>query len=111
MDKSKALPNPISTNTVLNNNDGSGGSTILPVSPFPQPTPRSPSSSSIPEYSSTNTAGHYDELYDLVQKRVTTFTYLKQAHEGRVHWFNTVCLSKEDLGMAYENVKMKKRYL
>src|SRR6266536_1512167 len=105
MDKSVASPNSNSTNNAVNNNNGSGGSTtILPVSPFPQPAPRSPSSPSIPtEYSNTNTvtAGTYDFLYELVQKRITTFTYLKQAHEGRIHWFNTVCLSKEDLGMVY----------
>ncbi|RIA81957.1 hypothetical protein C1645_836137 [Glomus cerebriforme] len=112
MDKSAASLNSISTNNAVNNNNGSGGTTILPVSPFPQPAPRSPSSTSIPtEYSNTNTAtaGSYDFLYELVQKRITTFTYLKQAHEGRIHWFNTICLSKEDLGMVYENVRMKKR--
>ncbi|RIB07391.1 hypothetical protein C2G38_1937155, partial [Gigaspora rosea] len=51
----------------------------------------------------------YDFLYELVQKRITTFSYLKRVHEGRIHWFNTVCLSKEDLGMMYENARMKKR--
>ncbi|RGB37126.1 hypothetical protein C1646_622285 [Rhizophagus diaphanus] len=110
MDKSITSPTSNSTNNAVNNNNGSGATT-LPVS-FPQPAPRSPSSSTVPtEYSSTNTltAGAYDFLYELVQKRITTFTYLKQAHEGRIHWFNTVCLSKEDLGMVYENVRMKKR--
>ena len=113
MDKSTASPNSISTINAINNNNGNGVSTTISPASFPQPTPRSPSSSSIPtEYSSTSTAvaGSYDFLYELVQKRITTFTYLKQAHEGRVHWFNTVCLSKEDLGMVYENVRMKKRY-
>ncbi|CAG8614056.1 3687_t:CDS:10, partial [Funneliformis caledonium] len=114
MDKTAPVPNSNSNNSV-NNSSGIGGpTTILPAAPFPQPAPRSPSSSSAQtDYSSTTnntaTAGSYEFLYELVQKRITTFTYLKQAHEGRIHWFNTVCLSKEDLRMMYENVKMKKR--
>ncbi|CAG8499516.1 26322_t:CDS:2, partial [Racocetra persica] len=79
--------------------------TILPSAHFPTPSPRSPSNSS----DHTGTTSSYDFLYELVQKRITTFSYLKRVHEGRIHWFNTVCLSKEDLGMMYENVRMKKR--
>ncbi|CAI2174932.1 3225_t:CDS:2 [Funneliformis geosporum] len=97
MDKTAPVPNSNSNNSV-NNSGGIGGpTTILPAAPFPQPAPRSPSSSSAQtDYSSSNntaTAGSYDFLYELVQKRITTFTYLKQAHEGRIHWFNTVCLT------------------
>ncbi|CAG8628876.1 9942_t:CDS:2 [Cetraspora pellucida] len=79
--------------------------TILPSAHFPTPSPRSPSNSS----DHIGTTSSYDFLYELVQKRITTFSYLKRVHEGRIHWFNTVCLSKEDLGLMYENVRMKKR--
>ncbi|CAG8439630.1 6481_t:CDS:2 [Diversispora eburnea] len=77
--------------------------TILPAAPFPQPAPRTSSNEN------NGSTASYDYLYELVQKRITTFTYLKRAHEGKIHWFNTVCLSKEDLGMVFENSKMKKR--
>ncbi|CAG8445465.1 5687_t:CDS:2 [Dentiscutata erythropus] len=80
--------------------------TILPAAHFPTPSPRSPSNSSSDH---TGTTSSYDFLYELVQKRITTFSYLKRVHEGRIHWFNTVCLSKEDLGSMYENSRMKKR--
>ncbi|CAG8509090.1 7410_t:CDS:2 [Acaulospora morrowiae] len=94
----------------LNNTNtpsASNASTATAVS-FPQPAPRSPPGSSTPteNYGVTHS---YDFLYELVQKRVSTFTYLKKVHEGKIHWFNTVCLNKEDLGMVYENSRMKKR--
>ncbi|CAG8448877.1 9465_t:CDS:2 [Dentiscutata heterogama] len=59
--------------------------TILPAAHFPTPSPRSPSNSS----DHTGTTSSYDFLYELVQKRITTFSYLKRVHEGRIHWFNT----------------------
>ncbi|RHZ76654.1 hypothetical protein Glove_194g22 [Diversispora epigaea] len=107
MDKSGGLSNNNNNN---NNNNSSSPSnavntpaTILPTAPFPQPAPRTPSNEN------NGSTASYDYLYELVQKRITTFTYLKRAHEGKIHWFNTVCLSKEDLGMVFENSKMKKR--
>ncbi|CAH1763415.1 11152_t:CDS:2 [Entrophospora sp. SA101] len=80
------------------------GTMIMPQAPFPQPALRISSQTDYLNSSST-----YDFLYELVQKRVTTFTYLKQVHEGRIHWLNTVCLNKEDLSIMYENMRMKKR--
>ncbi|CAG8632932.1 4330_t:CDS:2, partial [Scutellospora calospora] len=54
---------------------------------FPTPSPRSPSNSSTADHNGTTSS--YDFLYELVQKRITTFSYLKRVHEGRIHWFNT----------------------
>ncbi|CAG8522755.1 11577_t:CDS:2, partial [Acaulospora colombiana] len=104
MDKSGTNSNTTATSSTSN----ASPVTILPAASFPQPAPRSPPSSSALS-DSNGTASSYDSLYELVQKRISTFTYLKQVHEGKVHWFNTVCLSKEDLGMVYENLRMKKR--
>ncbi|GAA98069.1 uncharacterized protein L969DRAFT_86013 [Mixia osmundae IAM 14324] len=36
-------------------------------------------------------------LRETIQKRITTWNYLKQVYMGKVHWFDTVLLQKEDL--------------
>ena len=51
-----------------------------------------------------------ENLRYLLQKRVSTFTYLKRAHEGKVHWFDTILLQKEELETVFDSVRMAKRY-
>lgn len=58
---------------------------------------------------SPSSASSYEVLNDLVQKRITTFAYLKRAHEGRVHWFNTVLITKDQLEKMYDHAVMRKR--
>lgn len=41
-----------------------------------------------------------DANYAVLEKRRSTFKYLRRANEGSVHWFNTVLLSREDLDAA-----------
>ncbi|RUS32148.1 hypothetical protein BC938DRAFT_476167 [Jimgerdemannia flammicorona] len=51
----------------------------------------------------------YEFLTELVHKRIATINYLRRAHEGSTHWFNTVLLGREDLTKMYQNAKMRKR--
>ncbi|KAI7864328.1 hypothetical protein BDF14DRAFT_1835292 [Spinellus fusiger] len=51
----------------------------------------------------------YEYLSELVSKRTATIRYLCRAHEGSTHWFNTILLTKEDLGAMYPNNKMTRR--
>ncbi|KAI7890487.1 uncharacterized protein EV154DRAFT_248746 [Mucor mucedo] len=62
-----------------------------------------------------NTTGHalhpglYEYLAELVSKRVATIKYIRKAHEGNTHWFNTILLTRESLSGMYPNSKMAKR--
>lgn len=51
----------------------------------------------------------HEYLNELVSKRVTTLKYLRKAHEGNTHWFNTILLSKSDLANLYPNSRMQRR--
>ncbi|KAI8976778.1 hypothetical protein BDB01DRAFT_844402 [Pilobolus umbonatus] len=53
--------------------------------------------------------GLYEYLAELVSKRVATIKYIRKAHEGNTHWFNTILLTRENLTSLYENTKMAKR--
>ncbi|POY70171.1 hypothetical protein BMF94_6754 [Rhodotorula taiwanensis] len=48
-------------------------------------------------------------LRTLVNKRKTAWTYLKNAADGRVYWFNTILLTGDDLRIAFPNDKMRNR--
>ncbi|KAI9492736.1 hypothetical protein BDB00DRAFT_765032 [Zychaea mexicana] len=45
----------------------------------------------------------FEYLSELVSKRVATIKYLRRAHEGNTHWFNTILLTKNDLTSIYPN--------
>ncbi|KAG1455674.1 hypothetical protein G6F46_007686 [Rhizopus delemar] len=66
----------------------------------------SPTSGSI---SSSTQPGLYEYLSELVSKRVATIKYIRKAHEGNTHWFNTILLTRENLQTMYPNSKMVKR--
>ncbi|KAG2220602.1 hypothetical protein INT45_002624 [Circinella minor] len=51
----------------------------------------------------------HEYLSELVSKRVATIRYLRRAHEGNTHWFNTILLTKGDLSSIYPNIKMQRR--
>jgi hypothetical protein len=53
--------------------------------------------------------GLYEYLAELVSKRVATIKYIRKAHEGNTHWFNTILLTRESLTGMYPNSKMVKR--
>jgi hypothetical protein len=53
--------------------------------------------------------GLYEYLAELVSKRVATIKYIRKAHEGNTHWFNTILLTKENLTVMYPNSKMVRR--
>ncbi|KAL5528978.1 hypothetical protein ACEPAG_4952 [Sanghuangporus baumii] len=52
-----------------------------------------------------------ESLRDLTMKRMITLTYLRNVHEGRAHWFNTVMMTRADLDREFNNATMKKRTL
>ncbi|KAG9288197.1 hypothetical protein G9A89_020503 [Geosiphon pyriformis] len=113
-DVSPSISQSSTSVTVSSTNTSSAASSILPNAPFPQPAPRPttnspnlPSAIDLP--GGINPHFSYEYFSELVQKRITTFTYLKRAHEGRIHWFNTVCLTKDDLATEYDNSRMKRR--
>ncbi|GAA5816431.1 hypothetical protein MFLAVUS_009960 [Mucor flavus] len=65
-----------------------------------------------PPNSGTNSPLHpglYEYLAELVSKRVATIKYIRKAHEGNTHWFNTILLTRENLTEMYPNSKMVKR--
>jgi hypothetical protein len=65
-----------------------------------------------PSAGTTNGQSHpglYEYLAELVSKRVATIKYIRKAHEGNTHWFNTILLTKENLLSLYPNPKMAKR--
>ena len=83
---SSSLPSTTSTTSLLDDPSlNNSTNEVPPVPPIP---------------SSTN------DYKTLIQKRMTTWNYLKKAHEGRVHWFNTILLPREDLDLALGNGKL-----
>ncbi|ORZ02683.1 hypothetical protein BCR43DRAFT_481986 [Syncephalastrum racemosum] len=48
-------------------------------------------------------------LSELVSKRTATLKYLRRAHEGNTHWFNTILLTRNDLCSLYPNPRMQRR--
>ncbi|KAI9470522.1 MAG: hypothetical protein EXX96DRAFT_584628 [Benjaminiella poitrasii] len=74
------------------------------------PSPIYPSPTSVSSSSTTSQQpGLYEYLSELVSKRVATIKYIRKAHEGNTHWFNTILLTKENLSTMYPNSKMTKR--
>ncbi|KAL1914896.1 uncharacterized protein VTP21DRAFT_7812 [Calcarisporiella thermophila] len=51
----------------------------------------------------------YEFLTNLVWKRIHTINYIKGAHEGKVHWYNTILLSREDFAPLQQNPRLRKR--
>ncbi|GAA5843822.1 hypothetical protein JCM9279_000157 [Rhodotorula babjevae] len=64
---------------------------------------------SVPNVPGTSLGSTLDGLRTLVNKRITAWTYLKNAGEGRVYWFNTILLTTEDLKSTFPNDKMRNR--
>ncbi|KAG6861638.1 hypothetical protein C0995_013640 [Termitomyces sp. Mi166 len=44
-----------------------------------------------------------ESLRELVRKRITTLTYIRNIHEGRSHWFHTILISRADLEREFSN--------
>ncbi|MCJ1355385.1 MAG: hypothetical protein MMC33_005376 [Icmadophila ericetorum] len=44
-----------------------------------------------------NPGAIYQHIQEMSAKRISTLTYLRKAHEGRVYWFNTLLFTKTDL--------------
>ncbi|WAR63833.1 hypothetical protein PtB15_17B434 [Puccinia triticina] len=48
-------------------------------------------------------------LLTLAHKRITTLVYLKNVHKGKVHWFNTILLSRPKLKKWFEHQRVVTR--
>ncbi|BGP22703.1 hypothetical protein Rt10032_c08g3566 [Rhodotorula toruloides] len=64
---------------------------------------------SVPNLPSGSLGSTLEALRTLVGKRITAWTYLKNAGEGRVYWFNTVLLTSDDLKSSFPNQRMRNR--
>jgi len=53
----------------------------------------------------------YQQIHDVSSKRISTLSYLRKAHEGRVYWFNTMLFTKTDLSKMpfFEPKKLARR--
>lgn len=94
---------PAGSTTPTNHNGNSSISTMRADginAPTSQNTPSSQSSFGVA----------LENLRYMLQKRIATFNYLKRAHEGKVHWFNTILLQREELETAFGQAKMAKRW-
>ncbi|GAA6029318.1 hypothetical protein JCM8097_003618 [Rhodosporidiobolus ruineniae] len=68
-----------------------------------------PGMGSVPNLPSASLSSALETLRTTVGKRITAWTYLKNAGEGKVYWFNTVLLTTEDMRSAFPNDKMRNR--
>ncbi|EIM24217.1 hypothetical protein WALSEDRAFT_59149, partial [Wallemia mellicola CBS 633.66] len=50
-----------------------------------------------------------DLLKDTIVRRIKSFKLMRMAYEGKLHWFNTVLLSRQDLEHTLDDYKMAKR--
>jgi hypothetical protein len=66
---------------------------------------------SVPNIPAQSLAAQLDSLRFTVNKRISTFAYLKRAHEGKLHWFNTILLGRDELDAVFDNAKMSRRYV
>ncbi|GAA5986713.1 hypothetical protein JCM11641_007748 [Rhodosporidiobolus odoratus] len=64
---------------------------------------------SVPNLPSASLGSQLDTLRQLVGRRMTAWTYLKNAGEGRVYWFNTILLTTDDMRATFPNDKMRNR--
>ncbi|GAA6062448.1 hypothetical protein JCM10212_005351 [Sporobolomyces blumeae] len=71
--------------------------------------PSSVSLGSFPNVPSASLSSTLEALRGLVGKRINAWTYLQQAGQGRVYWFNTVLLTTDDMRHAFPNDKMRAR--
>lgn len=62
--------------------------TATPTPPVPQQT--------LPGLQTESSVVH-QHIQETANKRISTLDYLRKAHEGRVHWFNTLLFDKADL--------------
>ncbi|KKK24255.1 hypothetical protein AOCH_001544 [Aspergillus ochraceoroseus] len=56
-------------------------------------------------------AAIYQHIHEMATKRISTFDYLRKAHEGRIYWFNTVHFSRADISRIpyFDSRKLSRR--
>ncbi|GAA5877622.1 hypothetical protein JCM16303_003402 [Sporobolomyces ruberrimus] len=64
---------------------------------------------SFPNVPSPSLTSTLELLKQLVSKRITAWTYLRNASQGKVYWFNTVLLEMKDLRFFFGNERMRSR--
>ncbi|GAA6023040.1 hypothetical protein JCM11491_000371 [Sporobolomyces phaffii] len=83
----------------------------LPTAPTPNPSSSSAASvaASFPNVPSPSLTSTLELLRQLVTKRITAWTYLRNAAQGKVYWFNTILLTREELAHHFPNDRMRSR--
>ncbi|GAA5910296.1 uncharacterized protein JCM6883_001145 [Sporobolomyces salmoneus] len=64
---------------------------------------------SFPNVPSPSLTSTLELLKQLVTKRLTAWNYLKNVSQGKIYWFNTILLTKEELRQFFPNDKMRAR--
>ncbi|KAF8334294.1 uncharacterized protein EI90DRAFT_3051717 [Cantharellus anzutake] len=58
---------------------------------------------------STPTTSSYESIRETLNRRLLALAHLRQGHEGRSYWLNTILLSHYELERAYNTASMRKR--
>ncbi|GAA5853961.1 hypothetical protein JCM3766R1_003548, partial [Sporobolomyces carnicolor] len=64
---------------------------------------------SFPNVPSASLTSTLELLKQVVQKRLTAWNYLKNVSQGKIYWFNTILLTKDELKRFFPNDKMRAR--
>ncbi|KAM3452634.1 hypothetical protein MY3296_004372 [Beauveria thailandica] len=78
---------------------------------MPQQTPSTATGISPTQWRQSEVAMMHQQIIEAAQKRISTLSYLRKAHEGRVYWFNTYLFEKSDLSRmpAYDPRKLARK--
>ncbi|OAA56788.1 hypothetical protein ISF_07304 [Cordyceps fumosorosea ARSEF 2679] len=78
---------------------------------MPPQTPSTATGVSPTQWRQSEVAMMHQQIVEAAQKRMSTLSYLRKAHEGRVYWFNTYLFEKSDLSRmpAYDPRKLARK--
>ncbi|KAI9734880.1 MAG: hypothetical protein M1834_001960 [Cirrosporium novae-zelandiae] len=67
---------------------------------LPPPPPPPPNATQI-NFNGNSSVGNviYQHIHDMASKRISTLDYLRKAHEGHIHYFNTLTLSSSTIAL------------
>ncbi|WAQ92461.1 hypothetical protein PtA15_16A369 [Puccinia triticina] len=107
---SSSLANPANPPSSLNPSSATPPpNSSLPPGQASSSSAQQSASSAANSGASTTTTNTVESLLALAHKRITTLVYLKKVHEGKVHWFNTILLSRPELEKWFEHQRMVTR--
>ena len=74
-----------------------GRSAVIAEYGHPSNNPYMAPTTTISAGGASNPSVLYQHIQDVASKRISTLDYLRKAHTGKVHWFNTVLFTPTDL--------------